>query len=418
MAESNSPGRLRFAGHGLWAVRFVVLVAFLDLFLQFPIVSPFAESLGSPGPFVGIIVAVYSVTNLTGNVASGFLLDRLGRRGPVLAGLILTSITLATYAAVKTPLQLFAIRAMHGLAASVLAPGAFAIIGDGAASNARARAMGVSGATIAAAATIGPPIAGIMRDSLGFGAVFRFDSALMLGAAVLFWYGTRGAPSQTLGLGSIERRFRAAAIRRVVRPPMMASYLAVLATTVAVGSLVTYLPLALEAQGQPGTRSGVMLGAYALVSMLVMASPMSRISDRRGRARPLAAGLAFAAVGLIALGVLVESSAAMIGMALFGMGFGLVFPAATAQVAESTGPGERGTAFGVLYALYSLGVIVGSVASALIHDWAGGLVGLPFFAVAPLALAATPVVLRYASSRIGSTGPSQSETKKRGLGKA
>ena len=163
MMASLDLGRERAASTARLAARFVVLVAFFDLFMQFPLAAPFAESLGSPVWSVGLIVAAYSVTNLVGNVASGVTLDRWGRRGPVLAGLAATAGALAAYGLVQTPGQLLAVRAIHGTAASVLAPGAFALIGDGSAPDRRARSMGVNGAIIAAAAIAGPLFAGEAR---------------------------------------------------------------------------------------------------------------------------------------------------------------------------------------------------------------------------------------------------------------
>lgn len=53
-------------------------------------------------------------------------------------------------------------------------------------------------------------------------------------------------------------------------------------------------------------------------------------------------------------------------MALYGLGFGLIFPAANAQVADAARPSERGSAFGIFYAFYSVGVILGAGAAGLV----------------------------------------------------
>ncbi len=71
------------AKYSIWAARFVIFVAFFDLFIQFPIVAPYAGSLGAAPALVGIIVAAYSATNLIGNLIAGLILDRWGRKGPV-----------------------------------------------------------------------------------------------------------------------------------------------------------------------------------------------------------------------------------------------------------------------------------------------------------------------------------------------
>jgi MFS family permease len=80
-------------------------------------------------------------------------------------------------------------------------------------------------------------------------------------------------------------------------------------------------------------------------------------------------------------------------MAAFGFGFGLLFPAAGALVAEAGGPASRGLAFGVFYAVYSLGVVIGALLSGLVAEASGLASGAPFLWGAAIALATAPAVL-------------------------
>ena len=195
MASStlHSAGIARFT---IWAARLVVFAAFFDLFVQFPTIAPYAESLGASAAFVGIIVAAYSFTNLFGNLGAGYILDRWGRRSPMLLGMAITFIAVFSYSLVDTPEQMMAARAVHGIGAAVLAPGAFSIIGDRTASDRWGRAMGLTGALIAVAALVGPPAAGILRDVWGANVVFYVDSAFILITLIAFLIIARdGSPS-------------------------------------------------------------------------------------------------------------------------------------------------------------------------------------------------------------------------------
>jgi MFS family permease len=379
------------AGATIWAARVVVFVAFLDLFIQFPVVAPYVRSLEASATFIGVVVGIYSATNLFGNVGAGAVLDRWGRKTPVLIGLLVTAASLASYTLAGSPAMLLVARAVHGLAAGVLTPGAFAMIGDATMEGRRGRAMGVSGATIAIAAVAGPPIGGIMRDAIGFEAVFLFGAALMVGAALIFWALAREtAPSPAAGRTAEAQLGRY--LRLALSGRMAVASVAALALTVSLGTLVTYLPLALEAQGESSTRSGTAFTAYAVVGLAAMASPLSQLSDRHGRTRLLAAGLALIAVGLLAMFAIPGINGATLGMAVFGLGFGLLFPAATALVADAATASERGMAFGIFYAVYSLGVVIGSVLSGVMTDLVGDLNGAPFLASALIVLASLPVV--------------------------
>ena len=296
---------LQSAGIGrytIWAARLVVFAAFFDLFVQFPTIAPFvSESLGASAALVGLIVAAYSFTNLFGNLGAGYVLDRWGRRTPMLLGMAITVIAVFSYSLVQTPEQMMAARAVHGIGAAVLAPGAFSIIGDRTAADRWGRAMGITGALIAVAALIGPPAAGILREKWGADTVFYVDSAFIVITLIAFLIiardDTRTAHTGDLdGLASPQDTSK--------KPALWSAYAAAFTITVGIGALVTYLPLMLEEQGETAARSGYSFGIYALVAMLVMASPISRAGDRYGRFGPLMLGLVGIAIGLALLGVL------------------------------------------------------------------------------------------------------------------
>ena len=382
----------------IWAARLVVFAAFFDLFVQFPTIAPYAESLGASATLVGVIVAAYSFTNLFGNLGAGYILDRWGRRSPMLLGMAITTVAVFSYSLVQTPEQMMVARAVHGIGAAVLAPGAFSIIGDRTPSDRWGRAMGLTGALIAVAALIGPPAAGILRDIWGANVVFYVDTAFILITLIAFLLITRDAsltpPAEESAQPASQREWRTR------KPALWSAYAAAFAITVGIGALVTHLPLMLEEQGETAARSGYSFGIYALVAMLVMASPISRAGDRFGRFGPLMLGLIGVAAGLALLGVLEGYGGVVVGMAVFGLGYGLVFPAATALVAGANGAGRRGMAFGVFYAVYSFGVVVGASGSGRLAAISDDLVGLPFLVAAAVVLAAVPLVavLRYAAT--------------------
>ncbi|MBI3977050.1 MAG: MFS transporter [Chloroflexi bacterium] len=402
----------------IWAARFVVLVSFLDLFIQFPVVAPYARSLGASASLVGIVVAAYSATNLVGNLIAGIILDRWGRKTPILGGLLMTAAALAAYAIARTPEQLLAARVVHGLATAVLTPGAFAIIGDTADPTRRARVMGASGAIIAVTAVVGPPLAGFTRDRLGVAAVFLGGALFMLLAAGVFGRLAHEPPEHRHT--DRPRRSVAAYLALWAQPRLAVAYLAALALTVGLGTLVTHLPLALAARGEPASRIGLAFTIYAAVAMMGMAGPLSRLGDRYGRIGPVAGGLLIIGAGMVVLGILATPVGVAAGMAVFGLGFGLLFPSATALVADATGRANRGAAFGIFYAVYSLGVVIGSVLSGLLNDWLGDLTGAPFLAGAAIAIAVSPAILLIgrraadpAPDHSGMIGPAFS----RGVGK-
>ena len=141
---------------------------------------------------------------------------------------------------------------------------------------------------------------------------------------------------------------------------------------------------------------------YALVAMLVMVSPVWRNGDRFGRFGSLTAGLLVAAGGLAIIGFFTGYGSVLAGMAVFGLGYGLVFPAATTLVIRATGADRRGMAFGLFYAIYSLGVVVGASGSGRLAVLQDNVAGLPFLAAAAVVLSILPLieVMRHARPRL------------------
>jgi len=385
-----SPGAVRT----LRVARLVVFVASLDLFIQFPVVAPYLEALGAGPALAGAVVGAYSGANLVGNVLAGLALDRWGRRRPTLLGLVVAGLALGGYALARSPLQLLGVRVVHGLATAVLSPGAFALLGDTAPGDRRGRVMGTSGALIALSAVVGPALGGIVADRLGFGAVFLLGGALMIAVALAFarWAEETAGESERLH----SRRMGRQVLGLVRRPRLVGAYLALLALTLGVGAQVAHLPLRMEAFGASGAGVGSAFTAYALTAMAMMLYPAGRLTDRWSRTGPMTVGLAIAAGAMGVLGGVPGVGGALGGMALFGLGFGLLFPAVTALVTDATALPERGTAFGIFYAVYSLGAVLGSALAGLVAEQAGTASGLPFLVMGALAMLAVPLIYRLA----------------------
>ena len=370
----------------MWTIRAVALVAFMDLFMQLPVVATYARSLGAPAAMIGATVGMYSATNLLGNLGAGVLLDRIDRKRLVIVGMLLTSASLYAYSLVDTPAQLLILRAFHGLFAGVLAPGAFAMLGDRARSQ-RVRSMGMSGSLIAVSAVIGPLLAGIISDALSFEAVFVTSGTLMLIAAAAFLVLVPGT-SHSASDPHEERQPLSSLVRNGV---LLRVFWAVLVMTFGIGVLINYLPIVVEEMGGSARTSGIAFATFSLVATALMASPLHRIMDAKSRALTVACGLGLLAVSSLTLAAIGVATAALFpAMVIFGLGFGLLFPSLSVSVSEQAGETRRGTAFGIFYAVYSLGVFLGAVVSGGVSGAFDDL-GAPFYLGAAIPLVAIPI---------------------------
>ncbi|MCX7925648.1 MAG: MFS transporter, partial [Fimbriimonadales bacterium] len=151
------------AGRTAWlALGWIALVAFLDTFAIVPVLAPYAKrALAATDAQAGLILSLYSLANLLANVYSGVLIDRFGRRLPMVLSLLAAGLLIALYPFASDASTLMILRALHGATGAVFVPALFALVGEYGRSN-RTGAMGGTGALIGLVALLAPPIGGIV----------------------------------------------------------------------------------------------------------------------------------------------------------------------------------------------------------------------------------------------------------------
>lgn len=332
------------------ALALLLFMGFFDNFTQIPMISPYAVSLGASAVMAGWIVGIYSLTNMVGNIGAGIVLDRMGRRIPLVVGLIWAGLGLWAYGVVSTPWSLLLVRAFHGLGGSILVPAIFTLAADTLPENERSRGMGRIGAMIGIAAIVGPMYSGIVRQVWGANAVFTTVALIMAAGGLLAL-----TLPETLRTEK-EQKTRERGLGRVpyTAAPFKIASVSGFVIAFNLGALTLMLPLQMENLGFAASRSGSVFSLFGIVAVIVMLTA-GRAGSRRGA---LAAGFVPVALAFTFLTVGSSFWTISLGMALYGMGFGVIYPSLNAQVATLYRVEERGRAYGIFYAFYSLGIVI------------------------------------------------------------
>lgn len=355
---------------------FIIVVAFLDTFIQLPIITPYAQELGASYALTGAIVAVYSLTNMVGNILGGHWIDRFGRKKMLLLGMILVSGILFLYPLAQTGWQLFIARFFHGLAGGVLIPAAFAYVGDNSKAGSRGKTMAFTGAGIGIAAIAGPAIGGAMAARSSITNVFLLVAVLFLVTAILIVFFVKESYVSTDRGKFNFKDF----IPLLKHPLLIQASLAAFALMISNGTLAFALPLNVELMERTTETTGMLLSTFGIVALFVFLTPINTIFDRISAIKLVLTGILLIGVALITLSYTVELNISFLAMVIYGIGFALIFPSMNKIVADASADVDRGKAYGIFYAFFSLGAVAGST----ISGWVAETSGLPFLVSAVL----------------------------------
>ncbi len=153
----------------------IVNVVFPDIRQSFP-----GSSIGG----LSWVLNAYNVVFAAFLVASGRLADLFGRRRTFTTGVVLFTLASAVCAAAPSLALLVAGRVAQAAGAALLVPASLALVVEAFPESRRSHAIGLWGATAAAAAGLGPPLGGALVALSGWRLAFLINLPLGLLAAV------------------------------------------------------------------------------------------------------------------------------------------------------------------------------------------------------------------------------------------
>lgn len=352
----------------------IIVVAFLDTFIQLPIITPYAIELDASYILTGAIVAVYSFTNMIGNIIGGHWIDKFGRKKMLFTGMIAVSVVLFLYPLSQNGWQLFTARFFHGLAGGVLIPAAFAYIGDHSGGENRGKRMAFTGAGIGIAAIVGPAVGGVLAARASIEAVFLLVAVLFLLTSLIVLFFVKESYVATDRGKFNFKEF----IPLIKHPMIILSSVSAFGLMISNGTLAFALPLNVELMKLSTETTGMLLSTFGIMALIVFLTPLNFIYDKFSPVYLIATGLGLIGVGMIILSVMATFMSNFIAMVIYGLGFAFIFPSMNKIIAEASTKVDRGKAYGVFYAFFSLGVVAGSSVSGVFAETAG----LPFLACA------------------------------------
>jgi MFS family permease len=353
----------------------------VGLFLFF--LPLYSVALGASPTEIGELFAVFALVPILARPLVGRGTDRYGRRPFILAGLALFVVAWALYAASAQVNILFAARVVEGAASALLLIPAYALLADLVPTDGRGAAIGRFQSMVNLGAFIG--------GGVGFPLLFAaqwLGHGIVAGWRLAFCFYT---VATIIMLLLAHRRLSEPAERLRDEPPALAIdptpsaslraliplLIICLGTSTANGVTQPILTLYLRDHFTDNLALLLLTFTPAALVYGIAPAPLGRLSDRVGRRRLMAIGLA--AAGAVAAVFPLLPNIGLLGAlwTIEALCISAAVPAEGALVADLTGGARRGTAYG----LYSFAVGTGATIGPLLGGWAYEHLGptIPFY---------------------------------------
>ncbi|HTL01200.1 MAG TPA: MFS transporter [Vicinamibacterales bacterium] len=280
----------------------VVLVSFIDKVggtLVFPFFALYVTRKFNVGMTqAGIVLGIISFSSFVGGIIGGALTDRLGRRKPILFGLVFSALSSLTLGFANNFEMLYPLAVLIGLLSDVGGPAHGAMIADILPERQRQDGFGILRVAGNIAWIIGPTIGGFVA-SRSFLAVFIMDAVVSCIVALLFYLlmpETRpqaGTEHHEASLLATFRNYHVALRDAPYLGFLSAGMLAGLVYIQMYNSLSVFLR---NVHGVPPQRYGLLLSVSA-VTVILFQFRMLRVMKGQPRFLLMAAGALFYMIG-------------------------------------------------------------------------------------------------------------------------
>lgn len=360
----------------------------------------------------GWAFSAFLLTQLVGIVASGLLADERGPAFPFTLGVVCFAVGLLICGVAPSMPVLIASRALQGLGGGAIMSSAYVAIGRGFPPAAKPRMLALMSTGWVVPGLIGPAIAGLMAQALGWRSVFIVLAPLPLLAALLAIPSLRKVAAGTphpqargrlvaaitlavgtglllAGVGMANPLYAVAlavaggalalpAVRRLLpegtlraAPGMPAAVATMALINLAFFGVDAFIPLALvDVRGASIAFAGLALTA-GTISWSSGSWVQARFASRISRRRMERIGLTFLAVAIVVtttvLAPQVSLAVGPIGWGIAGLGMGLSYITLNLTMLELAPPGQEGNASSSMQLASVLGSGIGTgVGGALV----------------------------------------------------
>ena len=267
----------------LRAILLLTMLVGLSTGFVMPFLTLTARDRGVSLDVIGIMASSYLLAQMVLQLPMGALSDRVGRVGPIVAGMLVEAVATAGFAVADSATVFILLRVAQGVGFSLLYPSFRALIADTTPPERRGRSFAMVSAAVGGGLLLGPPIGGVAAGVIG--AAQLFLGAAVIEALVAVWalnrfsgirriYQARASSAEPVPFSSLLTR------------PLIGAFLLAFAGQFQTGLFSGIWSIYLADRGASDLTIGLSYSTYS-IAFMVLAPFGGRLADRTPRWRKL-----------------------------------------------------------------------------------------------------------------------------------
>lgn len=342
-----------------------LFIAFLGIGLVIPVLPTIMNELKISGSVVGYMVAAFAITQLIVSPIAGKMVDTIGRKIMIVAGLFIFGFSELLFGLGRTVEILFISRMLGGVSAAFIMPAVTAYIADITTLSQRSKALGFMSAAISTGFIIGPGIGGFLAE---IGTRIPFYAAGILGflaailSILLLKEPTRASDdveSAPSILGSVKRIFS---------PLYLIPFVLIFVLSFGLAAFESLFSLFVDHKfAFTPSDIAIIITGSGVVGALAQLVLFDWLTKKMGEINLIRYSLILSAVLTFAMTIVSHYFAILFVTFFIFVGFDLIRPAVTSYLSKIAG-NEQGFVGGMNSMFTSLGNIFGPILGGILFD--------------------------------------------------
>ncbi len=320
-----------------------------------PELPSYLSSMGG-AKYIGLIIALFTLTAGISRPFSGKLTDTIGRKPVMLFGAMVCLICGCFYPILTTVYGFLLLRLFHGFSTGFTPTATSTFVSDVVPRERLGEAMGIQGIAFSTGLALGPALGSFIKLYFSYSVLFYSSSMVALLSLVLMMNLKETLPKKEQFRFALLKITGKDIIAWEALPPAIITFLAY----IGFGVILTLIPDWSEAVGF--VNKGTFFIVFTVSSLLVRFIA-GKFSDSYGRIKVIVVGLMLLLTSLFLIGYLNTKSGLMTGAAMYGLAMGVVSPALNAWTIDLSLPEQKGKAMATMYIALEAGIGLGALCS-------------------------------------------------------